>query len=162
MVSLRLEYGDIVLWEALRDGNGKELSWPGDLESWWFGYLTNLQSSWYCINSDNMPDFFASPVCYWKASRGKPRPLTNAVFYVDGRCLGTGAVGFRAMVETFHATDKPRAPFILSPRIKNEGSASPGLALEQLDAWAEEVGIPSSGVSGVMVDDFARTLDPDY
>lgn len=139
MTRLNLEYGDIVVWESKRDESGKELSQPMEISVWWFKHLERVRASFYGINSDNVADFFGTPVYHWESTPEKPRPLNNATFRVDGLMLGRGANGFRLMLDAIDA-QKFRRVFILAPRIKNEGQASPWIADDQLFAWAEDSG----------------------
>ena len=164
MTGFHLEYGDIIIWEADRNEQGKELSWPPGISTWWEHYLAEVAASFYCINSDDISDYFSSPICHWKASRDKPRPLKDASFYADGGLIGQDSAGFRAMLDAVQASGRSRAIFILAPRIKNEGQNSPWLAMEQLDAWAKEAGlgrqVEKMGWPGEIMD-FARFGDPE-
>lgn len=139
MTKLQLAYGDIVVWEDLRDQAGKELTHPEDISTWWFKHLHDVRASFYTIPSDTFSDFFGGSIYHWKAPPDKPRPLLDAQFLVDGAALGQGARGFQAMVA---AIEKRRSGpvIIFAPRIKNEGQASPWIALGQLSAWAQEAG----------------------
>ena len=163
MIGLRLEYGDIAIWEAVRDERGKELSWPAGISAWWDSHLRGVRASSYCMNSDSVSDFFTTPIYHWTAPRNKPRPLTSAVFYADGESLGTGAVGFRAMLRAVQA-QKSGWVFLLAPRIKNKGQESPWSQDDQELAWAEQAGVLDQfervqyGQRGGLTD-FARLAD---
>lgn len=160
MTQLKLDYGDIVVWEAQRDEGGKELSQPWDISTWWFKHLEKVRASFYCINSDNVADFFATPIYHWESTPEKPRPLNNATFLVDGVALGRGLEGFRLMLD---AIDVQRSGpvFILAPRIKNEGEASPWIADDQLLGWAEDAGLAPrfKKIRYSELTDFARFAD---
>lgn len=139
MTQLQLAYGDIVVWEDQRDERGKELTHPEDISKWWFEHLNHVRASFYTIPWDTFPDFFAGPIYHWKAPPGKPRPLQDAQFFIDGVALGQGAKGFQAMMDAIDKT-KSGPVVILAPRINNEGQASPWIASGQLSAWAQDAG----------------------
>jgi hypothetical protein len=138
MTAFRFDYGDIIVWEAVRDEKGKELSNPEGISAWWCGYLKQVRASFYSINLGAIHDFFQTPIYHWMAPADKPRPVRGASFYADGQLVGKEASGFRAMLHAFRR--EPHPTFILAPRIKNEGQASPWLALGQLEDWAQESG----------------------
>jgi hypothetical protein len=140
MTQLHLAYGDIVVWEVQATKTGVELAHSDDIPNWWFKYLKDVPASCYVVRSDDVSDFFATPIYHWKAPRGKPRPLQDSTFFVDGVALGQGARGFQMMMDTIEDT-KSRRVFILAPRIKNEGQASPWIAMDQLSAWAQDAGV---------------------
>jgi hypothetical protein len=75
---------------------------------------------------------------------------------MDGEQVGVGAAGIRAMIGAFQHDRHPG--FVLTPRIKNEGSASPWIAQDQLAAWVEEAGLKPQTWPGEIVD-FARMMD---
>ena len=163
MTQLQLDYGDIVIWEDLRNEKGQELSHPDSISRWWFKYLEGVRASFYSINSNDVTDFFATPIYHWKATPEKPRPIHDATFYVDGATLGRGLSGFQAMMDTIEKT-KSGPVFILAPRIKNEGQASHWIADDQLLDWAKDVGISTQfekvfygRYSGQL--DFGRLMD---
>jgi hypothetical protein len=158
MMAFRFEYGDIVLWEAVRDERGREYSNPDELRKWWFDYLGQVRTSFYSINSDNIRDFFATPIYHWKAPFQKPRHLPDASFYCNGEGLGKGAPGFCAMLDSFESKRKSDTPFTLAPRIKYEdGSAD----FEQLLSWLEESGASAKYkvIYPTEIVDFARGMD---
>lgn len=165
MTQLHLDYGDIVVWEAQRDDTGKELSWLKSITEWWSKHLETAQASFYCINSEDRSDFFSTPIYHWKAPRERQRPLPEATFYVDGISVGVGQSGFCAMLDRINS-QKSGSAFIVAPRIKNEGSASPWIAGEQLRAWAEDAGVSNRfekiffGAYAELTD-FARFADSD-
>jgi hypothetical protein len=140
MTRLHLEYGDIVVWEAEQNESGKELSWPETVKKWWYKHLETTQASFYSISSDRIEDFFATPIYHWKAKPERERPLPDSNFYVDGNSCGNGRLGFVAMLAAIDS-QKSGEVFIVAPRIKNEGSASPWIASGQLTTWAEEAGV---------------------
>jgi hypothetical protein len=162
MTAFRFQYGDLIVWEAVRDENGRELSNPEGISTWWFGYLKQVRPSFYSINQGVIHDFFQTPIYHWKAPADKPRPVSGASFYADGQVVGEGASGFRAMLHAFRG--EPHPTFILAPRIKNEGQASPWLAVGQLDEWAQESGAGKELESPALpweLTDFARLMDED-
>ena len=112
------------------------------------------------MNSDSVSDFFTAPIYHWKAPPEEPRPLGGAAFYADGESLGTGPVGFRAMLKLIQEQQAGWI-FILAPRIKNEAEESPGT---QELAWAKEAGVVDQferieyGQRGEITD-FARLAD---
>jgi hypothetical protein len=121
-----------------------------------------VHASSYDIRSDNVADFFAVPIYHWKAPFEKPRPLEDASFFVDGVTLGRGRSGFQALMENIEASSGP--VFILAPRIKNEGQASPSIAEGQLTDWAAAAAMTQrfekiyfSRYGGLM--DLARFMD---
>jgi hypothetical protein len=160
ITEFHLEYGDFVVWESGRNDRGLELSQPEGVSSWWSQHLTRVRASFYCIRTGDLHDFFRTPIYHWRAPADKPRPVSGAAFYADGQLVGEGASGFRALLCAFRK--EPHRTFILAPRIKNEGSASPWLAFEQLDAWAQESGakdeLEASGPPAELLD-FARLMD---
>jgi hypothetical protein len=158
MMGFRFQYGDIVVWEAVRDLKGQELSNPEGLSAWWFGYLEQVRASFYSINSDNIQDFFATPLYHWAAPFQKPRPLSSASFYCDGTVIGTGSAGLRALVDSFHQLERKGATvFLLAPRFRNEGDPN-WLAGEQWSAWLQESGAgPQRWPAEIL--DFARMMD---
>jgi hypothetical protein len=162
MRAFRFQYGDIIVWKAVRDEKGKELSNPQGISAWWFDYLKQVRASFYSINAGVIHDFFQTPLYHWRAPADKPRPVGSASFYADGRLMGRGAPGFRAMLHAFRS--EPHATFILAPRINNEGQASPWLAFGQLEEWAEESGAKAELESPDLpweLTDFARLMDDD-
>ena len=160
MTAFRFQYGDIVVWEAVRDEKGKELSNPEGISTWWFGYLKQVRASFYSINAGVIHDFFQTPLYHWRASAVKPRLVSSASFFADGQLVGEGASGFRAMLHAFRR--EPHPTFILAPRIKNEGQASPWLAFGQLEEWAQESGAKAELEAPDLpaeLTDFARLMD---
>ena len=137
MDQLRLEYGDVVVWDTKRDGRGKELTHPKNISTWWFKRLRDLRASFYLSAG---ADFFTKPIYHWKAPFEKPRPLDDATFFVDGVLLGKGSPGFQKMLETIEGTGSGSV-LIVAPRIKNEGQESPWIATNQLLAWADDAGM---------------------
>jgi hypothetical protein len=163
MIQLNLGYGDIVVWADQRDKSGKELSQPDDISKWWFQYLKKAKASSYSMPVDTR--FFSTPIYHWLAPFEKPRPLTEATFFVDGDLLGHGQGGFKKMIEEIEG--KSGEVLIFAPRIKNEGQASPWIAQGQLVTWSKDAGLDSrfdklftSRV--VEFTDFARFMDDDY
>lgn len=140
MTRLHLDYGDIIVWEDQRDERGRELSQPDGISKWWSNYLPQVRASFYSINSDTITDFFATPIYHWKAPSEKPRPLHDTIFFADGATLGQGSSGFHMMLDTIEGQKSSRV-FIVAPRIKNEGYASPWIADDQLLAWAQDAGM---------------------
>ena len=157
MTQLQLAYGDIVLWEDQRDESGKELTHPEDISRWWFKHLEDVRASFYTIPSDNFSDFFAAPIYHWKAPPGKPRPVQNAEFFVDGVAFGQGARGFQAMMDAIENT-KSGPVVILAPRIMNEGQASPWIAMDQLSVWAQDAGV-GQRFENILTSRYAEFLD---
>jgi hypothetical protein len=163
MIGLRLGYGDIAIWEAVRDERGEELIWSAGISAWWGSHLRGARASFYGMNSDSVSDFFTAPIYHATGPPDKPRPLTSAVFYTDGESLGTGAVGFRAMLRAMQA-QKSGWVFLLAPRIKNEGQESPWSQDDQELAWAKQAGVLDQferveyGQRGGLTD-FARLAD---
>lgn len=163
MTHLQLAYGDIVVWEDKRDDKGRELTHPDDISKWWFRHLEEVRASFYSISSDNVTDFFATPIYHWLAPAEKPRPLSDATFFVDGLNLGRGSNGFRVMIEAIESK-KEGWLYIVAPRIKNEGQASPWIAENQLTSWADEARMQKRfekilfGQYGGLLD-FARLMD---
>jgi hypothetical protein len=157
MMGFHFEYGDIVLWEAVRDERGREHSNPPGISKWWFEYLGEVRTSFYSINSDCIRDFFATPIYHWKAPFQKPRHLPDASFYCNGVGIGKGAPGFCAMLDSFESKRKSDTPFTLAPRIKNDGSED----FEQLVEWLEESGASAKykGIYPTSMMDFARLSD---
>ena len=140
MTRLQLAYGDVVIWEDQRDKSGKELTHPENISRWWFKHLEGVRASFYSISSDTVSDFFTTPIYHWKAPSDKPRPLQDAMFFVDGVALGQGVRGFQAMMDAIEST-KSGPVIIVAPRIKNAGQASPWIAEGQLSTWAQDAGV---------------------
>jgi hypothetical protein len=159
MTQFQFEYGDIVVWEAVRDARGKELTWPSDLDLWWINYLTKVRASHYCINSESIKSIFSSPIYHWKAIAAKPRPLKDATFYRNGISVGQGPSGLCAMLDGVQENKNSDTPLILAPRIKHvpgEGTT------DQVWAWMDNAGVaaryPVQGWPGEFVD-FASLND---
>jgi hypothetical protein len=157
MTRLRLAYGDIVVWEDKRDAQGRELTHPQDISSWWFAYLHDVRASFYTMPWHTFPDFFAASIYHWKAPEAKPRPLDDAQFYVDGVAFGKGERGFQEMMDA--AQKAKSGPIVfLAPRIKNEGQASPWIAVDQLSSWAQDAGVGSQ-FERILTSRFTEFLD---
>ncbi|HEY5912879.1 MAG TPA: hypothetical protein VJA21_19990 [Verrucomicrobiae bacterium] len=159
MIAFRFEYGDIVVWEAVRDEHGKELSWPPGVSLWWIGQLERVRASHYCINSDNIKDFFSTPLYHWTAPFAKPRPLPDALFFCNGQKLGQGVSGFCAMLDSYLAHRASDTPFTLAPRIQNEADDMEDL--DQMCRWLRESGAEAKygGIYPSGITDFAREMD---
>jgi hypothetical protein len=159
MSAFDFQYGDIVVWKAVRDERGKELTWPHDISLWWTKHLGRVRASHYCINSDNIKDFFSTPIYHWKASAARPRPLNEAAFYRDGACVGQGSQGLIAMLDEVQERRKSDTPLILAPRFK--GGLDEGTT-DQVWGWMAEAGISSRYEGKVWPGeavDFARMMD---
>gem|GEM_PF-4560735 len=163
MIQLNLTYGDIVVWGDQRDEKGRELSQPDEISRWWFKYLKNARASYYSM--PHKKDFFSTPIFHWLAPFEKPRPITGATFFVNGRSFGRGSDGFHKMMDEIDAM-KIGPVLIFAPRIKNEGQSSPRIAEDQLLAWAKDAAVETqfekllvSRYAGFM--DFGRFMDND-
>lgn len=161
MTKLDFEYGDIVVWEAVRDPRGKELTWPRDLDLWWITHLDRVRASYYCINSDNIKTIFSSPIYHWKAVAARPRPLKDATFYRNGVSIGQGFSGLCSMLDAVQDNRKSDIPFMLAPRIKHapwEGTT------DQVWTWMDEAGVaakyPAHGWPGELQDFASINDDP--
>ena len=160
MRGFRFEYSDIVLWEAVRNEQGAEVSEPQKVAEWWFNYLGIVRTAFYSINSDDIRDFFGSPIYHWRAPFQKPRPLPQATFYCNGKCIGQGPTGFSALLDEFLASKRSDTPLTLAPRIKNEGEND----LEDLDqmcSWLRESGVEAKygGIYPTGLTEFGRMMD---
>ena len=157
MTAFGFQYGDIVVWEAVRDSHGRETSEPDGVSAWWFGYVEGTRAAFYSINSDNIDNFFKTPLYHWTGPEKTPRPLAAASFYKDGKCIGQGRPGFCAMVESAGVVRKGAA-FLLSPNFTTDPLDQPWPATEQLDRWLTEAGVHTNSVYAVDID-FARMMN---
>jgi hypothetical protein len=159
MTSLDFVYGDIVMWEAVRNASGAEQTWPSDLNLWWLTYLSHVRASYYGINSDNIRNFFNSPIYHWYGPPDLPRPLKEASFYKDGKLLGKDTAGLSTMLGDFLKVKNNDTPFILPPRFKRFGNDPFD---DQVDNWIGEAGLTNRFAAccwGGRVDDWAKDMD---
>lgn len=157
MTAFRFQYGDIVVWEAVRDEHGREISEPHGVSSWWFAYIGTTRAAFYSINSDCIKDFLRTPLYHWTGPDKTPRPLATAAFYKDGGSIGQGQPGLRTVVGLAQADPKPGTCFLLSPQFTTDPRDQPWPAMEQLDRWLAEAGVKESYLYAEE-NDFARMM----
>jgi hypothetical protein len=157
MTGFRFQYGDIVVWEAVRGEHGRETSEPEGISSWWFGYVGTTRAAFYSINSDCIQDFFKTPLYHWTGPDKTPRLLSTAAFYKDGKCIGKGQSGFRTMVEFAEADRKRGTSFLLAPQFMTDPRDQPWPAMDQLDRWLAEAQVKGSYLYAEE-NDFARMM----
>jgi hypothetical protein len=107
---LQLRHGDVVLWER---PSSFESSRADDCIQWLLRYCGSNKVAVYVHPKPPVPGgIFSMPVYHWVAPYSNPLDLTNAAFFIDGRCLGAGMDGFLQLLKLVEHT-RSRQIFII-------------------------------------------------
>lgn len=108
LMKMRLVYGDVVMLE--RPQTTAPLATKYMIE-WLTKFCEANRVALYVHQSLAVTNgIFSVPLYHWVAPYEKPRSMTNASFYLEGRLLGKGTVGFNSLLKSI---ERSRDPMVL-------------------------------------------------
>jgi hypothetical protein len=112
LAALELRHGDLILFGSLPDRKNNRLA-----EDWhWlsrFCEANRIATYFYGVYSfDAASELFSIPVYHWVAPFDSPMDLQDALFFREGKLLGTGKFGFEKMLSSVKE-EGPKKVFVL-------------------------------------------------